>query len=205
MEEKAVLFWKEFQNIKDSLMDIDSLEDSKAEELLTFLDEILKKYSEGVDFILGDLTEEGRKITFTAYSDKDYFEDVISLVENVPLMDFWQIEAFLQPEGKGVKIEYEGIKLDSKDLFFLPLESEVVKNKIGLRIAGEKIEQNEDYISACYLLCEKMIGEYYATMLIDYFDVDNLPKDYKEEGYLPLDYLPDFIEWKKSKDNKSEK
>jgi hypothetical protein len=199
MEKKAIKFWQEFLLLKDSLMDIDSLEEKKAEELLEKLDEKLKQYSEGVDFVLGDLTEKGRKITFTAYSDKDYFEDVIRLVENAPIMDFIEVEAFLEPEGKGVELEYEGIKLRSKDLYFLPLESETIKDKVGIRVAGTEVDEGEDYTSACYLLCEKMIGEYYATMLIDYFDVQKLPKDYKEEGYLPLDYLPDFIEWKKSK------
>lgn len=196
MKEKALTFWDKFQSIKDSLMDIDSFEEKKADELLNSLDKILKEYSLGVEFILGDLDSNGRELNFTAYSDEDYFEDVICLVENTPIMDFWNVTAFLKAEGKRATIDYEGIHLASKDLFFLPMESDDIISKIGLKVAGKNLKITDNNLNACYLLCEKMIGEYNATTLIDYFDIDILPSDYQEQGFLPLDYLPDFVEWK---------
>ncbi|MBR1626289.1 MAG: hypothetical protein IJ681_04005 [Bacteroidales bacterium] len=196
MKDKALVFWDKFLEIKDPLMDIDELDEDKAEELLLKLDSLLKNYSEGVEFELGDLTSDGRELNFTALGDETFFPDVICLMENAPVLDFWQITAFSKPEGKNVSIDYEGISLHSKDMFFIPMESENAVDKIGIKVACKNLKKTDDMLAACYFLCEKMIGEYYATTLIDYFDIEQLPADYEEQGYLPLDYLPDFTQWK---------
>ena len=44
--EKADKFWKNFLTIKDELLDIDSLDDRKAEELLLVLDKYLKEFQQ---------------------------------------------------------------------------------------------------------------------------------------------------------------
>lgn len=196
MKDKALKFWESFLTIKDKLMDIDDLDDNLIDELLTNLDGELKKYSFGVDFILSDLTSNGRELIFTANGDKDFFEDVITLVENAPILDFWTITAFSKPEGKNAEIDTDGLTLKSIDLFFLPLESDTIKDKIGLNVGIRNITDYGLFLSTAYLLCEKMIGEYDAATLIDFFDVVELPRDYDNEGFLPLDYLPDFVQWK---------
>lgn len=84
MKIQAEDFWKFFQQNSDTLMDIDSLEEKQADELLEKTDKVLKQYSEGIDFELGDLTTKGRTLTFTAHGDTDYFDDLISLCENAP-------------------------------------------------------------------------------------------------------------------------
>ena len=58
-------FWNSFETYKDLLMDIDSAEKGEAEALLQRLDNDLKQYSEGIDFVLGDLSDKGRTLTFT--------------------------------------------------------------------------------------------------------------------------------------------
>lgn len=196
MKDKALKFWESFFTIKDKLMDIDDLDDNLIDELLTNLDGYLKKYSSGVDFILSDLTSNGRELIFTANGDEDFFKDVITLVENAPVLDFWTITAFSKPEGKNAVMENDGLTLKSRDLFFLPLESDTVKDKIGLNVGIRNITDYDLFLSTAYLLCEKMIGEYDATTLIDFFDVVELPRDYDNAGFLPLDYLPDFVQWK---------
>ncbi len=202
LKDKAIVFWQKFSTLKDKLMDIDSLTDDEADEILQKLDAYLKEYSEGVDFVLSDLNEQGRDINFTALGDENFFEDVIALVENCPIMDFWSCSAFSKAQGKHCSIEYENIRLQSKDLFFLPMESEEINDKIGLKIAGKGLIKNDNTLTAAYLLCEKMIGEYNSTTLIDYFDIEKLPTAYEKEGFLPLDYLPDFTEWKIEKTEK---
>jgi hypothetical protein len=62
---KAEEFWKKFEGYKDLIMDIDSLDTAEGDKLLERLDGDLKEYSEGIDFILGDLTDKGRTLTFT--------------------------------------------------------------------------------------------------------------------------------------------
>lgn len=196
MEDKANIFWKKFLEIKDILMDIDSLDDAEANKILIQLDNNLKTYSSGIDFELEDITTEGRELVFTASGDEDYFEDVIVLVQTAPIMDFWKITAFAQPKGKNQQMEFENIKLASNNLLFLPMDSEEIKDKIGVQISAKGLNKNDNTLSCAYLLCEKMIGEYNATTLIDYFDIVAYEDNMENNGFLPLDYLPDYVEWK---------
>lgn len=201
---KIEIFWEEFSKIKDALMDIDSLNDNDADKLLLDLDTILKKVSSGVDFILGDLTVDGRTLIFTANGDIDFFDDVIAIVENAPAINLWRFEGFLPPEGKKCSIKYEKYYFKSSDLYFIPLESEEIQDKIGLRVGVKKKENDDDFTMGCYMLVEKMIGEYYATTLIDYFELEVLPANIESSDYIPLDNLPDFVSWKIEKINNAE-
>jgi len=189
------LFWQEFEKIKDILMDADSLSEEQADKILLSLDEKLKEYSKGLDFILGDLTPKGRTFTITANGDEEYFPLVEKLMDNAPEYNLWKLEGFLQPEGKHVTISANGYTLKSRDIFFVPLENKESKNKLGLRLGLKKVADNDDFNICAYLLIEKMIGEFYATTLIEYFDLVVLPDNYKEENFMPLDNLPDYVAW----------
>ena len=128
-------FWKQFTEYKDNLMDIDSLDSSDADALLVRLDKDLKQYSEGIDFVLGDLTDKGRTLTFTSEGDVDYFDDLISLCEQAPILDFWDIIAFKPAKGSNVSVSFEKYRISSKNLWFMPLESDEERTKVGLRVA----------------------------------------------------------------------
>ncbi|MDR0972070.1 MAG: hypothetical protein LBM25_06780 [Bacteroidales bacterium] len=198
-------FWEWFQEKSEFLMDIDSLGD-KAEELLNEFASTLALYSEGISFILGDLTENGRQIIFSAEGDEEYFEDVITLCDAVPILDFWDIVAFLPAKGANVKINYKGYTLKSKDLWFVPMENEDSSyGKVGLQIAIKDCkEDDEDLLIAVYSLIEEMIGEYDCTMQIGYFELCPLPSDPEKEDFIPLTMLPDFISWHISQEENKE-
>lgn len=193
---KAEEFWKKFEGYKDLIMDIDSLDTAEGDELLERLDGDLKEYSEGVDFILGDLTDKGRTLTFTTEGDVDYFDDLIALCEEAPVLDFWDIIAFKPAKGSNVNITFEKHRISSKNLWFMPLESEEEKEKVGLRVAlKEFVEDDEDLIIAVYSLIEQMLGEYDTAMLLGYLELCSLGDKPEEEGFHPMTDLPEYMEW----------
>lgn len=193
---KAEEFWKKFEGYKDLIMDIDSLDTAEGDKLLERLDGDLKEYSEGVDFILGDLTDKGRTLTFTTEGDVDYFDDLIALCEEAPVLDFWDIIAFKPAKGSNVNITFEKHRISSKNLWFMPLESEEEKEKVGLRIAlKEFVENDEDLIIAVYSLIEQMLGEYDTAMLLGYLELCSLGDKPEEEGFHPMTDLPEYMEW----------
>jgi hypothetical protein len=193
---KAEEFWKKFEGYKDLIMDIDSLDTAEGDKLLERLDGDLKEYSEGVDFILGDLTDKGRTLTFTTEGDVDYFDDLIALCEEAPVLDFWDIIAFKPAKGSNVNITFEKHRISSKNLWFMPLESEEEKEKVGLRIAlKEFVEDDEDLIIAVYSLIEQMLGEYDTAMLLGYLELCSLGDKPEEEGFHPMTDLPEYMEW----------
>ncbi len=193
---KAEEFWKKFEGYKDLIMDIDSLDTEQGDKLLERLDGDLKEYSEGIDFILGDLTDKGRTLTFTTEGDVDYFDDLIALCEEAPVLDFWDIIAFKPAKGSNVNITFEKHRISSKNLWFMPLESEEEREKVGLRVAlKEYVEDDEDLIIAVYSLIEQMLGEYDTAMLLGYLELCSLNDNPEEEGFHPMTDLPEYMEW----------
>ena len=191
---KAEEFWKKFEGYKDLIMDIDSLDTAEGDKLLERLDGDLKEYSEGIDFILGDLTDKGR--TLTTEGDVDYFDDLIALCEEAPVLDFWDIIAFKPAKGSNVNITFEKHRISSKNLWFMPLESEEEKEKVGLRVAlKEFVEDDEDLLIAVYSLIEQMLGEYDTAMLLGYLELCSLGDKPEEEGFHPMTDLPEYMEW----------
>jgi len=191
-------FWNWFISKSEFLMDIDNLNEEKSEKLLDEFSEVLGSYSEGMSFDIGDLGAEGRKIVFSAEGDQDYFEDVIELCESTPVLDFWDIIAFKQPKGAKVKIKFEGYTLNSRDLWFMPLENEDDDDYdlIGLRVALKGFRQDdEDQLIAVYSLIEEMIGEYDCATLLGYFDICELPENPELEEFIPLVELQEYVDW----------
>jgi soluble cytochrome b562 len=109
-------FWTRFQEKSERLMDLDSLNEQEKEELLNSVDEDLKQYSEGLSLEIGKLGTNGRKLTLTADGDVDYFEDLINLYEQSPILDFWDIVAFRQGKGANVNITFEQVRAKIEDM-----------------------------------------------------------------------------------------
>jgi hypothetical protein len=191
-------FWKWFQEKSEFLMDIDNMDPIKAEDLMNEFEQVLASYSEGMSFEMSELDANGRTIIFSAEGDEDFFDDVIQLCENAPVLDFWEIVAFKQPQGSKVKIKFENYVLNSKDLWFIPMENEEddIEEKIGLEIAIKGYnEEDEDQLIAVYSLIEAMIGEYDCTTLLGYFELCEMPESPELDGFIPLTELPEYIDW----------
>lgn len=191
-------FWKWFQEKSEFLMDIDNIDPIKAEDLMNEFEQVLASYSEGMSFEMSELDANGRTIIFSAEGDEDFFDDVIQLCENAPVLDFWEIVAFKQPQGSKVKIKFENYVLNSKDLWFIPMENEEddIEEKIGLEIAIKGYnEEDEDQLIAVYSLIEAMIGEYDCTTLLGYFELCEMPESPELDGFIPLTELPEYIDW----------
>lgn len=187
-------FWTRFQEKSERLMDLDSLNEQEKEELLNSVDEDLKQYSEGLSLEIGKLGTNGRKLTLTADGDVDYFEDLINLYEQSPILDFWDIVAFRQGKGANVNITFENYHLSSKKMWFLPMENTEDEEQLGLQIALDiKETEDEDLLVAVYSLIEEMIGEYECATILSYFEIVPLFENMEEQGYRPLTELPELI------------
>lgn len=187
-------FWKRFQEKSDKLMDLDSLNKEEKEELLNSVDNDLKQYSEGLSIEIGKLGTNGRKLTLTAEGDVDYFEDLINLYEQSPVLDFWDIVAFKQGKGANVNITFENYKLSSKNMWFIPMENPEDPEQLGLQIALDiKETEDEDLLVAVYSLIEEMIGEYECATILSYFELISISENMEEQGFKPLNELPEFI------------
>lgn len=193
------IFWKWFEENNEHLTMLDDLEKGVAEKLLEDMQKALDAYCEGLTYEIGDQTNKGRTLTFSAEGDTDLFKYVTDLVEEAPDFDWWEFVAFKQPKGKGLKVTFDKYRFDTKKMYFMELENEESPDMVGLRVALENPVDDDDQLVGVYVTVEALIGEFDCATLIGYLDVCPIPAEPFKEGFKSMDDLPEFIEWFKNR------
>ncbi|MBO4752627.1 MAG: hypothetical protein J5526_07805 [Bacteroidales bacterium] len=193
------IFWKWFEENNEQLTMLDDLEKGVAENLLEDMQKALDAYCEGLTYEIGDQTNKGRTLTFSAEGDTDLFKYVTDLVEEAPDFDWWEFVAFKQPKGKGLKVTFDKYRFDTKKMYFMELENEESPDMVGLRVALENPVEDDDQLVGVYVTVEALIGEFDCATLIGYLDVCPIPAEPFKEGFKSMDDLPEFIEWFKNR------
>lgn len=193
------IFWKWFEENNEQLTMLDDLEKGVAEKLLEDMQKALDAYCEGLTYEIGDQTNKGRTLTFSAEGDTDLFKYVTDLVEEAPDFDWWEFVAFKQPKGKGLKVTFDKYRFDTQKMYFMELENEESPDMVGLRVALENPVEDDDQLVGVYVTVEALIGEFDCATLIGYLDVCPIPAEPFKEGFKSMDDLPEFIEWFKNR------
>lgn len=199
---KVEIFWKWFVANSERLTMLNDIDEGQQHMLLDELQHNLDAYCEGMTYEIGEQTQKGRTLTFSAEGDMDIFENVVELVDDAPDVDWWEFVAFKQPKGKGLKVYFDKYKFDTKEMYFMQLENEEEPDILGVRVAiPNPVKDDDDQLVGVYVTLEAMIGEFDCATLIGYLDTVPLPKEPFKEGFKPMDDFPEFVEWfKRSRD-----
>lgn len=207
-----ITFWNWFTEHNEQLTMLGDLSEEDRKRLLDEMQDKLTEYCEGLYYELGEPTTNGRKLTFTAEGDSELFRYVFDLVDNAPELDWWEFEAFKQPKGKALRVQFDQYHFDTAQMHFMQLECEEEPDIVGLRIAlpptlskeGKRrsTESEDDLLVGVYVTIEALIGEFDCATLIGYIETCAAPKEPFKEGFRPLDDLPEFIEWFKAQRDK---
>lgn len=224
--EKTEKFWQWFEDHNEQLIALGDLDEKGRESLLNALQYQLTKYCDGLGYELGEATQEGRTLTFTAEGDTDLFRYVVELVDAAPDLDWWQFTAFKQPMGTDLRVRFDKMLFETKKMWFQQLECEEEPEMLGLRIAvapacGERgpaggnaqkggggqqhtdratpTSDDEDFQVGVYVTLEALLGEFDCATLIGYMETVPVPAEPFKAGFQPLDDLPQFVEWFKRK------
>jgi len=183
-------FWEWFTNNQSKYAKID--EQKNKNLLLNTFEEQLHKYCTGLGFMISN--SQGNELIITANGDEKYFNYVESLIAKAPKLPTWNIIAFKPPMNSDFSINYEGLVIDTKDIWFIQLESQT-ENKIDLRIGFKKYnpKYSEIYLNAIFPIIDTIIGERAYAYYIEYVEVEGLPDKYEEEGYIPITELMDYL------------
>lgn len=199
---KVETFWQWFQDHNEQLTMLADFDEAEQQHLLDNLQQQLTQYCDGLIFEMGDPTPNGRTLTFSAEGDGDLFEPLLALTDGAPVLDWWDVIPFKQPAGTDLRVIFDKYTFETKQMWFQQLENEVEPDIMGLRIAlPGAVKDDEDQLVGVYTTIEALIGEFDCTTLIGYIETCPVPQDPKGEGFMPLDSLPDFVEWfKKHRD-----
>ena len=190
------IFWQWFQDHNEQLMQIDDLSPEASEKLLLELNEQLTQFSAGASFEIGDLTPQGRTFLLTAEGDTDYFADIQALYDTAPETDWWNIEAFRPAKGSRTYVIYEGVRYDSRNYYFVPMENPENPKQIGITVGVKHHNpKDENQLFGIFTLIESMLGEYDCGTLLGFLDTAPLPNNLENSDFIPLEKLPDFVAW----------
>jgi hypothetical protein len=194
-------FWDWFQKNEAQYFFLNQISDDDEKENLleTFL-EHLHSYCDHLFFEIGGLPDEKQDLIITAEGDTDYFAQVELLINTAPLLEHWNFIAF-KPARQDYTIEYNNITLDPNTLWFIPLNSNNNPQKIGIRLYADEYDETEeeDFLTASYLVLDNVLGEKSNALDIGYVEIKNLSSVSNRDDLIELGKLPKYIEWKKSK------
>lgn len=189
-------FWQWFADNNEQLTMLGDLEEKQQNELLEKLQNQLDDYCEGLTYEMGEPTPSGRTLTFSAEGDMDLFRYVVDLTDNAPDLDWWEFIAFKQPKGTDLKVTFDKYRFETKQMYFMQLESEEEPDILGIRVAlPNPVDNDDDQLVGVYVTLEAMIGEFDCSTLIGYLDTCAIPEEPFKAGFRPLDDFPEFVEW----------
>lgn len=196
-------FWQWFADNNERLTMLGDLNDTEQQNLLDELQKQLDIYCEGLTFEISEPTPTGRTLTFSAEGDTDLFRYVVELTDNAPDFDWWEFVAFKQPKGSDLKVTFDKYRFETKQMYFMQLESEEEPDILGIRVAlPNPVADDDDQLVGVYVTIEAMIGEFDCATLIGYLDTCAIPDEPFKAGFRPMDDLPDFIDWFKRQRDK---
>ncbi|WP_262499823.1 hypothetical protein [Planococcus sp. ANT_H30] len=162
---KVAAFWEWFADNKEVYSRLD---ESSRSKLLNQLEKKLHKVNKHLAFELSErLINDKRQFIISADGMVEAFDDVIDLVGQAPEFEPFTIIAFRQRQDEEVSIEYGDIKLAWEDIF-CTFEKDNANDEVNLilYIKGFTEENEDEFISASFILLDTVIGEYNAGMRI---------------------------------------
>lgn len=162
---KVVAFWDWFVANQAVYLELD---DANSGKRLNQLQKKLQKVNQHLTFELSDLNEDTkREFVISADGMIEAFDDVIELVEQAPELAAFKVIAFRQQQTEEVSVAYGDIELSWDDIFYT-VEKQESNDEINLAlyVKGFTQENEDEFVSASFVLLDTVIGEYNAGMRV---------------------------------------
>lgn len=196
---KAEIFWDWFMNNNKSYFFLDEIGEPAKNKLL---DELLGKLhlcSDNLFFEIGGEPNNASELIITTGGGKEYFRGAENLVEEAPPIDGWKIVALKPAVGGHFESEWDGIQLNTEDLWFMPYFTDGAF-ELGITIFipdYDLYSENEALIPLVETKLATILGEKSFGLDIDYVDVEPLPDEPQDDGLRPIIDLPNYISYTK--------
>ena len=162
-KDKVAAFWEWFADNKEAYFELD---DSGRGKLFSQLEKKLHKVNRHLAFEFSESLIAGkREFIISADGVVEAFDDVIDLVDNAPAFGDFDIIGFRQPHDEEFSVVYGDIELAWDDIF-CTFEKDSDEVNLTLYIKGFTEENEDEFISASFVLLDTVIGEYNAGMRI---------------------------------------
>ncbi|MEO8234613.1 MAG: hypothetical protein ABI549_04295 [Flavobacterium sp.] len=202
---KINIFWNWFQDNNQTIKDL-IIEIPKNQQNISYwLNKQLGYFSKELDFMIVFPIKENQKteIIITANGNPDYFNQVIELINNAPVLRHWKFTAFIQPTEKIERIIkgldepyiFQEITIKTSEIKFLPLnyDDRIQKLDIIIYLKNYKIHCNTKILQqAIYIILQEILGEKALYQNINFIQLAQLQN--KTEELIELYELQFYID-----------
>ena len=190
---KINTFWNWFQDNNQIIKNLINETPPNQKQICNWLNKQLGYYCKELDFVIviPKTINQKNKLIITANGNPEYFEQVVKLVINAPILRNWEFTAFIQPIANIEKIidglddpyVFQEITIKSSEIKFLPLDYDENSKKIDLIIYLKKY-----YILCCtktwqqviYIILQDLLGEKSLYQNINFVQLAKMPKQTEE-------------------------
>jgi hypothetical protein len=184
---KEEKFWSWFTENANLFFHFENNQNVLFERLKNKLDKIDTNFV----FEFSNILEDGkREFVISADGIKESFPSVTKLVKQAPNFNKWKIIAFRQPRKKINLINYEGLKINFKNVFFKYRKN---NGEIDLELHIKEFYESAEWTSAVFILLDNILGEYHTEMTLGFIDKKKLDKNEKDDLF-PIYELPQIIQ-----------
>jgi hypothetical protein len=138
----------------------------------------------------------------TASGQRPLFPLVERIAAMAPRLDDWKFVGLKPAMGFEFSTNFEGVHLDPKKMWFMPLRHKSDPKFLGFRIAvGANVDpQDKETRGAVFIVLDTGLGERFVAENIDYVEICTAPADPRTAGYGNLLELREYIEARKKKE-----
>jgi len=183
---KEQVFWDWFSKNADIYFYFERNQDVYFSKLKTKL----SKVHPDLVFEFSPILEDGtREFVVSADGIESVFPIVIKLVEQAPILKNWKIVAFRQPHKNFTQIEYQGLIINSDDIFFRYAKD---NGMIALELNIRGFYESPEWTAATFIILDNILGEYHTTMSLSLIDKKKLNEN-ETIDLFPIVALPQII------------
>jgi hypothetical protein len=176
-------FWQYFIREEETIFQFET----KQEKVFDELAEELAKLHPDLTFEFGPVVDGRRDFVISAAGIREAFPAVERLYDAKPELKRFRVIKF-RPKREAVNdIDFGGLTVRSKDVYYRLYEDDRDVNKVGIRLflPGYSKSQETQFRNIGYLMLDEAIGEYAVEMHVGFIEMMGHDSAYFE-GALPI-------------------
>ena len=200
-------FWNWFQDNNQTIKNLINETPKNQKHISFWINKNLSYYCKEIDFMIVFPKKENSKAEFIiiANGNPNYFNQVITLVDNAPVLKSWKFTAFIQPTAEIDKIIngldepyiFQDVVLKISDLKFKPLQYNENNEKMDIIIFLKNYNlfcDTKTVRQAIYIILQDLLGEKIVYQKISLVQLAQMPQKNEEliEFYELQHYLDTF-------------
>jgi hypothetical protein len=190
-------FWNWFQDNNKTIQNLITETPKNQKHISFWIDRHLGYYCKGLDFIIIFPKKNTGKteLIITANGNPEYFNKLIQLIDNAPILKNWKFTAFIQPvediekvmDGLDKPYIFQDINLKASELKFRTINYDVNSKKLDIVIYFKQFSilcNSKSLNQVIFIILQELLGEKSLYQNINLIHLAQMPDNEDDLIYL---------------------